>query len=144
VISSLWQGEPIAVLIDDAAIGGDERVHALLQASGLQILNVTHPTTLAAPTVGIFGNDCAPVPDCHAWYVGSGATPRWMHWTLGRGSATSIQILRMLGTALAQEQAAVAFRAAGAGQAAPTRIALDPAVLRGVVPGVGPLNQNKR
>jgi hypothetical protein len=140
VTSSVWQGEPIAVVIDEAAIGGSDRVQALLAALGLQIINVAaHPATLATPTVGIFGNDLAPVPGCHAWYVGSGAAPRWMHWTLGRGPTTTIQILRMLGTALAQEQAAVAFRAAGAGRPTLAGIALDPALLRGVDRAVAPL-----
>jgi len=137
----LWQGQPIAVLIDEAAIGNNDRVRVLLNALGLQIIIVdAHPATLAAPAVGIFGSDIPPVSGCHAWYVGPGPAPRWMHWTLGRGAATTIHILRMLGTALAQEQAAVAFRAAGAGRLLPARTTLDPGVLRGVDRAVSPMN----
>ncbi len=138
---ALWRGEPIAVVIDEAAIGASARVQLLLDALGLQVIVVgAHPPTLVAPAVGIFGDHVAPVSGCHAWYVGPGPAPRWMHRTLGRGPATTIQILRMLGTALVQEQAAVAFRAAGAGFPAPTRIPLDPVVLRGVDRAVCPVH----
>lgn len=136
---SLWHGEPIVVLIDEAAIAGNERVRQVLSALGLQVITVgAHAATLAAPTVGIFGSDVPPVARCHAWYVGAGPPPRWMRQTLGRGAPTTLQILRMLGTALAQEQAGVAFRAAGAGHAVPTWFALDPDVLRGVDRAVSP------
>jgi hypothetical protein len=141
VTPALWQGEPFVVLIDEAAIGGSDQVRLLLQASGLQVIVVGggRPVTLTTPAVGIFGDEIPPVPGCHAWYVGAGPTPRWMHRTLGRGAATSAQILRMLGTALVQEQAAVAFRAAGAGHPYLARIALDLDVLRGVDRAVCPL-----
>jgi hypothetical protein len=137
----LWHGEPIVILLDEAAIGGNERVRQLLAALGLEVIIVgAHPVTVAALAVGIFGSGVAPVNGCHAWYVGSGPPPRWMHWTLGRGPLTTIQILRMLGTALAQEQAGVAFRAAGAGQGVPLQFALPPGVLRGVDRAVSPLS----
>jgi hypothetical protein len=141
VTHPLWRGEPIAVLIDEAAIGGSDRVRLLLDALGLQVIVVgAHSPTLVTPAVGIFGDHVAPMGGCHAWYVGPGPAPPWMRLTLGRGPATTIQILRMLGTALVQEQAAVAFRAAGAGLCAPTRIPLDPVVLRGVDRAVCPVH----
>ncbi|HEY3604618.1 MAG TPA: glycoside hydrolase family 15 protein [Sporichthyaceae bacterium] len=139
---SLWRGEPIALLLDEAAIGDSDRVRELLHALGLQVIMIgTHPATLATQAVGIFGDDVAPIRGCHAWYVGSGAPPRWMHWTLGRGVATTMNILRMLGTALAQEQATVAVRAAAAGRPPPEWIMLEPGVLRGVDHAVAPLNR---
>jgi hypothetical protein len=142
VTQSLWRGEPIAVLLDEAAIGGSDRVRELLQAIGLQVIMVgTHPATLAAQAVGIFGAEVEPIRGCHAWYVGAGAPPRWMHRTLGRGAASTIHVLRMLGTALVQEQAAVAFRAAGSGRPAPEWILLDPDVLRGIDRAVAPHNR---
>ena len=105
----LWHGEPIAVLVDEAAIGDNARVDALLKALGLQVIVVGgHRTTIVTPAVGVFGDHCPPVRGCHAWYVGPGPAPPWMHPTLGRGPATTAQILRMFGTALVQEQAAVA------------------------------------
>lgn len=135
----MWLGEPIVVLIDEAAIGGDDRVRQVLAALGLQVITVgAHSPTLAARCVGIFGTERPPVPGCHAWYVGPGPPPRWMRRTLGRGPSTTIQVLRMLGTALAQEQAGVAFRAAGAGHPLPAWFALDPGVLRGVDRAVSP------
>jgi hypothetical protein len=141
VIAPLWRGEPIAVLIDEAAVGGNARVQQLLESLGLQVIIIGgHRTTLVTPAVGVFGDHGPPVRGCHAWYVGPGAAPPWMHPTLGRGAATTVQVLRMLGTALVQEQAAVAFRAAGAGVPAPSRIPLDPGVLRGVDRAVSPLH----
>lgn len=137
----LWRGEPIAVLIDSEAIGGSALVRLLLHATGLRVIVLSaHPITLPAPTVGIFGNDFPLVEGCHAWYVGSGPPPGWMQRTHGRGAAGTVQILRLLGTALVQERAGAAFRAAGAGQPAPTELALDPGVLRGVDRAVSPLN----
>jgi hypothetical protein len=141
VSQSLWHGEPIVVLIDEAAIGGNDRVRQLLATLGLEVIIVgAHPVTVAALAVGIFGSGVAPVNGCHAWYVGPGPPPQWMHWTLGRGALTTIQILRMFGTALAQEQSGFAFRAAGAGHTIPTRFALAPGVLRGVARAVSPLS----
>lgn len=136
---SLWHGEPIVVLIDEAAGAGNDRVRQVLAALGLQVIVVgAHAATVVAPTVGIFGTEHPPVRGCHAWYVGSGPPPRWMRRTLGRGAPTTLQILRMLGTALAQEQAGVAFRAAGAGYADPFAVPLDPGVLRGIDRAVSP------
>ncbi len=139
--SPLWRGEPLTVLIDEAAIGGSALVRLLLHATGLQVLVLgAHLLTLPAPAVGIFGDEYPVVPDCHAWYVGTGTPPSWMQKTSGRGAATTVAILRLLGTALVQEQAAVAFRAAGARTPVPTGLALDPGILRGIDRAVAPLN----
>ncbi|MBA3743774.1 glycoside hydrolase family 15 protein [Sporichthya sp.] len=139
---TVLRGAPRAVLLDEPAVGGNGEVRDVLAALGLPVVLVGgHSPTLvvpAAPAVGIFGAPHPRVAGCHAWYVGPGPTPSWMRRAGDQGPVTTLQILRLLGTALVQERAAVAFRAAGGGRPAPAEIAFDLDVLRGLDRAVAP------
>lgn len=108
-------------------------VDRVLAALGLPVLDVGHGLTLGGPVVAVLARDHPPVPDCFAWYVGPGDCPSWMHDTAGDAG----WVLRLLGTALVQERAGAAFRAAGAGRSAAAVVELDPAVLHGVSAAAG-------
>jgi len=127
-------GAPESVVVDAAA--HDPDVDRLLDAMGLPVVPAdAHVTTLGRPSVGLFGTDHPPVAGCHAWYVGSGPCPAWMHPAAGKGALA----LALLGTGLAQERAGAAFRAAGAGEAVPASSAYDAsAVLAGITAAVAP------
>ncbi len=136
-------GAPRAVLVDDEALGAassplGSRVRALLLALGIEVVPVVdHVATLRSPTVAVLGRDHPPVPSCHAWYVGAGKTPAWMHPTAGARPRTTAHVLSLLGTGFAQERAGAAFRAAGAGAAVPASTAYDgAAILRGITTAV--------
>lgn len=116
---------PQALLVD-ADVRSPE-VDALLAALGLPVHDVAHGPNLGGPTVAVLARDHPAVRDCFAWYVGQGTCPEWMHDT----ARDAGWVLRLLGTALAQEHAGAAFRAASAGRPA-VRGRFDPGVLDGV------------
>jgi hypothetical protein len=70
---------------------------------------------------------------CTAFYVGPGAPSANAHATRLAGPAAAEDILALYGTALAQERAGFAFRAASQGQGAPNSAPFDAGILRGVV-----------
>ena len=128
-------GVPEAVLVDAGA--RDAEVDRLLEALPLTVVPAgAHGATLGPASVGVFARDRPPVPGCYAWYVGAGPCPAWMH-PAPRGAAL---VLALLGTALAQERAGAAFRAAGRGEPVPTAVDVDGAgLLAGVSRAVGPV-----
>jgi len=140
-------GAPRAVLVDGEALGDGTaagvEVRRLLAALGLPVIAIRSeaPTPpVPAGSVAVLGRHHRPVPDCHAWYVGAGATPAGMHPTAGQGPQTAARVLALLGTSLAQERAGAAFRAAGAGQPLPWRASYDAAgILEGITRAVGGL-----
>ncbi|MGQ0464613.1 MAG: hypothetical protein ACT4QG_04750 [Sporichthyaceae bacterium] len=89
--------------------------------------------------MGLFGSDHRPIQGCHAWYVGRAPAPAWMHPTAGNGPTTALWLVQLLGTALHQERAGAAFRAAGAGLPGPTEVPFDPQVLAGVTAAANPV-----
>lgn len=132
-------GAPRAVLVDEGAVGRPgTRVRALLAGLGVDVLtDVCHGATIARPWVAILSRDHPVVPDCYAWYVGSGTAPGWMHPTVGEGPATAEVILALLGTGFAQERAGAAFRAAGRGLPTPLTTRYDSAaILAGITAAV--------
>jgi hypothetical protein len=147
-------GAPQAVLVDVEAIGVEDtpvgaQVRRLLTALGLPVVpcaaaasrapGVADAPTLTGTTVAVFGSDHPPVADCHAWYVGAGPTPWWMHQTVGDGPRTSARILSLLGTGFVQERAGAAFRAAGARRPSPLSADYDAdAILEGIGQDVAP------
>jgi glucoamylase len=75
-------------------------------------------------------------PGCLAFYVGSGEPPARTHQTRLAGPAATDQVLALYGTALAQERAGQAFRAASAGRGdanVPADADFDRGILEGVV-----------
>ena len=131
-------GAPERVLADSDAL--DDRVEQQITRLGLPVVRVDeHILTLGAASVAVFGRDHAFVPGCTAWYVGAGACPSWMRPTDGRGAASAHHVLATLASALEQERAGVAFRAASAGTARPNQEAFDPGLLEGVSRAVAPI-----
>ena len=130
-------GSPTCVLVDAEAV--DAAVESQLARLALPVVRVDdHDLTLGGPCIAVFGRDHAAVAACTAWYVGPGPTPRWMRPTDGRGPASAAQVLSRLATALEQERAGAAFRAAGAGLAQPEQVVFDPQLLEGVSRAVAP------
>ena len=130
-------GAPERVLADVEAL--DEGVEEQISRLGLPVVRVDdHGITLGAVSVAVFGRIHAYVPNCTAWYVGPGPCPGWMRATDGRGPATAHQVLATLATALEQERAGVAFRAASAGAARPSHEDFDVELLEGVARAVAP------
>ena len=130
-------GAPERVLADAEAL--DDRVEQQLTRLGLPVVRVDdHGITLGASSVAVFGRSHAYVPDCTAWYVGAGACPGWMRPTDGRGADSAHDVLSRLATALEQERAGVAFRAASTGTCRPTRADFDPGLLEGISRAVAP------
>ena len=130
-------GGPTSVLVDPEALG--DGVEEQLARLGLPVVRLDdHAATLGGPCVAVFGRHHPVVPGCFAWYVGPGAAPEWMRATDGLGPRSSIRVLALLATALEQERAGAAFRAAGAGVAQPAEAPFDIAVLDGVARACAP------
>jgi hypothetical protein len=111
---------------------------ALSDVTNLSILK-TMPAKVEGPAVAVLGRAHRPLADCYAWFVGSGATPAWMHPTDSQGAAITEAILVFFGTGLVQERAHAAFRAAGRGQPIPASYPYDlPRILEGVTRAVMP------
>jgi glucoamylase len=73
---------------------------------------------------------------CYAFFVGPGEAPAHACATRLGGPAATERILALYGTALVQERAGFAFRAASAGERAAPTLTFDPRILQGVVRSV--------
>lgn len=71
-------------------------------------------------------------PHAHAWYVGPGRARSPFHATRHTGVSGTDEILGLFGTALVQERAGIAFRAAGAGKEIPGQAPFDEKILDGI------------
>ncbi|HEY7779983.1 MAG TPA: glycoside hydrolase family 15 protein [Ktedonobacterales bacterium] len=71
-------------------------------------------------------------PGCLAFYVGSGDPPTNTKLTRLAGPEATDKVLALYGTALAQERAGQAFRAASTGASPPAEAAFDRGILTGV------------
>jgi hypothetical protein len=71
-------------------------------------------------------------PHAFAWYVGPGRAHPPFHATRHTGVSATDEILALFGTALVQERAGIAFRAAGAGKEIPSEAPFDGKILDGI------------
>jgi hypothetical protein len=116
----ILRGVPEAVLVEGAL--RTPEVERLLRALPLRVVPAdAHGLSVGRPCVGLFLTARPPVDDCYAWYVGTSDCPTWMH----PAPDGAVLVLSLLGTALAQEQAGAAFRAAGRGEPIPTATTID-------------------
>lgn len=75
-------------------------------------------------------------PHAYAWYVGAGDVGPPFHATRFLGSKATNEILGLFGTALLQERAGVAFRAAGSGKPIPAEVPFNSDILDGIARAV--------
>jgi hypothetical protein len=111
----------------DADLSGIPHLEIVPSPEGLEI---------EGPAMGIVEKPYSLPPNVCAWYVGSGAPPPAFHASRRLSGAGANEILSLYGTALVQERAGIAFRAAGAGRRIPSEADFDPAILDGIARAV--------
>lgn len=128
------EGMRVALLSDHAGSGHAELsgIPGLSRLSSIQDL---HPD---GPTLAMLGEQRPLPPHVYAWYVGEGNAPPPLHPTRHSGPQATDEILALFGTALVQERAGLAFRAAGAGEEIPREAPFDSKILDGIATAVAP------
>ena len=104
----------------------------------LSVIPPDRAATIPGPALAIVTESVALPPNTIAWYVGSDSAPPSFHRTRFNNAVATNSILGLYGTALVQERAGIAFRAAGAGKAIPKDAPFDPAILNGIARVVAP------
>lgn len=109
---------------------------ALTGIAHLEIVRSTDGLSLDAPTMAILARAVTLPTHVFAWYVGTESPSPGFHTSRHTGWKATDQILALFGTALVQERAGIAFRAAGAGKEMPRQSPFDPGILGGIAGAV--------
>jgi hypothetical protein len=155
-------GAPETILFDETALfapDGDVsmpllgKLRVLIEDEGMQVVVLSrHPETVKqrvplanlvivpsieghaihGPLLAIVASTMPLPPHAYAWYVGAGDVTPPFHATGFLGSEAANEILGLFGTALLQERAGIAFRAAGSGKPIPAEASFNSGILDGI------------
>lgn len=121
------EGMRLAVLSSD----GESVRKRLSGVEHLVVWSSVEAGHLEEPSLAVVGTTRQLPPQVYAWYAGSGDASS-LHAVRNSGPEVTDGILGLFGTALVQERAGIAFRAAGVGKPIPSEAPFNTGILDGI------------